>query len=190
MVWLSRLGPVRPIARLSNPYSALWLYPRFASRPTPFWLIPYVPRSCQVDDVFESNKLPLETAQLEGTVVNTEVEQAYSDKGTSETGEAVETSTLTSCSDEPTRRSKVLHGPSFPSLHTGSEDRTLPAEETREGYKYSLAEITTAVVAASSDKHFAVRTANVHIIMGRRILNENMPTLGSHLLWEGDACSS
>jgi hypothetical protein len=73
---------------------------------------------CHVEDWLGLNKLPLETAQFGGTVANTGVEQAYSDKGTNGSGEAVETSTLIYCSGVPTRRSKVLHGPSLPSLYS------------------------------------------------------------------------
>lgn len=59
-------------------------------------------------------------------MANTDVEQAYSDKATIDSGEAVETRTLMYCSGVPTRISKVLHGPSLPSLDARSADGKQP----------------------------------------------------------------
>ena len=104
--------------RCSRPNWTLWLYPRFASSPTPSELMPYSPTSTQLEDLLTLNKLPLDTAQSGGTEPNTAIVHASSAKGTSVSGEAVETSTLRYCSGSPTRTSKVLHGPSFPSLQS------------------------------------------------------------------------
>ena len=73
-----------------------------------------------MDDLLRLNKSPLETAQFAGTVVKAAVEQPKSDKTTIDSGEAVDTSTLTACSGVPTRRKKELHGPSLPSLNASS----------------------------------------------------------------------
>lgn len=69
-----------------------------------------------------------------------------------DSGEAVDTSTLTSCSGVPTRRKKVLHGPSFPSLNTMLADDTRPTKGFRWIYKYSLGEMTIASSPAA--QHF------------------------------------
>jgi len=118
MVWFSRAGPLSPMPTCSSPNWALASYPRLASRPTPFWLMPYVPTSFQLEDLFRSNKLPRETAQSGGTVAKTDGEQPNSDTGTRDSGEAVDTSTRMYCSGVPTLRSNVLHGPSLPSLRS------------------------------------------------------------------------
>jgi hypothetical protein len=90
-----------------------------------------VPALSQLEDALILNKLPLDTAQSDGTVANTDVEQAYADKGTIEIGEAVEIRTLMSCSGVPTRISNVLHGPSFPSLRAMSTHYKQSTNERR-----------------------------------------------------------
>lgn len=119
-VWLLRVGPfppaTRPMPRVSSPNSALWMYPRLASRPTPAWLIPKIPWSRQVDETFGLNIMPRDTAQFGRTCAKTSPEQPYSERTTIVSGDAVETRTRTSCPGVPTRRLNELHGPSFPSL--------------------------------------------------------------------------
>lgn len=127
-VWLSRRGPVRPIPTRSNPHCALTSYPKFAWKPRPSSLMPYWPTSSQLEDLFKLNNEPLDLAQLEGTLSKTSSEQPRSDSTTMVCGEAVETSTLTCCSGCPTRMSKVLHGPSLPSLHFREIERQVKKE--------------------------------------------------------------
>lgn len=54
------------------------------------------------------NNLPLDTAQSGGTVSNAAEVQPYSESTTNDSGEAVDTRTLTFCSELPTRRSTAL----------------------------------------------------------------------------------
>ena len=82
-----------------------------------------------VEDSFASNRLPRETAQSFGTSSKTDVEQPTSENTTIDCGEAVDTRTLTSCSGVPTRRKKVLHGPSLPSLRCRVSRRCSVGEE-------------------------------------------------------------
>jgi hypothetical protein len=55
-------------------------------------------------------------AQSGGTVSKTDEEHADSERGMMACGDAVDTSTRMYCSGRPTRRWKVLHEPSLPSL--------------------------------------------------------------------------
>lgn len=113
----------------SSPNCALWLYPKFASSPTPCWLMPYVPASCQLELLLSWKRLPLETAQSGGIVSNTALEQPESENATIASGDAVETRTLRYCSGVPTRMSKLLHGPSLPSLGAVSRRRAIKVEQ-------------------------------------------------------------
>lgn len=79
-----------------------------------------MPSSSQLEDLFESKRSPLEDAQFDGALAKTESEQPYSDSTTIDSGDAVDTKTLTYCSGVPTRRKKLLHGPSLPSLYIRS----------------------------------------------------------------------
>lgn len=86
----------------------------------------------QLEESLELNRLPLEEAQSDGASANTVSEQPYSDNTTIDSGEAVDTNTRTYCSGVPTRRKKLLQGPSLPSLRGRQQIAQLLSDFGRE----------------------------------------------------------
>jgi len=86
----------------------------------------------QLEESLELNRLPLEEAQSDGASANTVSEQPYSDNTTIDSGDAVDTNTRTYCSGVPTRRKKVLQGPSLPSLRGHQQIAQLLSDFGRE----------------------------------------------------------